>query len=353
MAKKKEQHDNAAFQQLKRDLSAGTPGRLYIFHGEESYLRDHYFGKLRETLLGGGPAEFNLHAFQGKDFDARTLESAVDCLPMMSARTLVSVTDYDLYKAPEAERDALIRIFKSLPDYCCVVFIYDLIAYKPDGRSKLAGAVKAAGSVVEFAHQEQSDLVDWIQRRFRALDREIDSELCRTLILRCGDLMNTLIPEIEKIGAYAKNARITRADIETVTVPRLDAVVFDMTDALAAGNFDRAAEVLSELFRMQEPEQRISYFIGRQFRQLYIARLVLEAHGGTRKLKELCGISYDFIAEKLMTSARQFSLAWCRRALVGMGQAEARAKNGTGGDLKEELLLLLLSLSAERGKKAC
>ena len=32
--------DAAAVKQLKSDLSAGTLGRLYIFHGDEAYLRD-------------------------------------------------------------------------------------------------------------------------------------------------------------------------------------------------------------------------------------------------------------------------------------------------------------------------
>ena len=30
--------DNAGYLKLKKDLSAGTPGKLYLFHGEETYL---------------------------------------------------------------------------------------------------------------------------------------------------------------------------------------------------------------------------------------------------------------------------------------------------------------------------
>ena len=43
--------DTAGYQQLKKDLSAGTPGQLYIIHGEETYLRDYYLGRLKELLL--------------------------------------------------------------------------------------------------------------------------------------------------------------------------------------------------------------------------------------------------------------------------------------------------------------
>ncbi len=53
--------DTADYQKMKKDLAGKNPGQLYIFHGEETYLRDHYLGKLRELLLSGGMGEFNLH----------------------------------------------------------------------------------------------------------------------------------------------------------------------------------------------------------------------------------------------------------------------------------------------------
>ena len=46
--------DTAGYQKLKKDLSAGTLGQLYLLHGEETYLRDYYLGKLREKVLAGG-----------------------------------------------------------------------------------------------------------------------------------------------------------------------------------------------------------------------------------------------------------------------------------------------------------
>ena len=63
--------DAAAVKQLKSDLSAGTLGQLYIFHGEEAYLRDFYLGQMKKKLLPGGMEAFNLHTFQAKECDPR------------------------------------------------------------------------------------------------------------------------------------------------------------------------------------------------------------------------------------------------------------------------------------------
>ena len=202
--------DTSGYQAFKKALAAGEPGKLYVLHGEESYLRDHYLSKLKELILSGGMGTFNLHELAAKEMSPRALEQAVDCLPMMGERTLVLVTDYDLFKAGEKDRESYGRIFAQLPDYCCVVFVYDLIPYKGDARTKLAAALKEYGTVVHFVRQDQKNLVDWVRRRFRALEKDIDTKLALEFIFLCGDLMTNLAGESEKVGAYAKSARITR-----------------------------------------------------------------------------------------------------------------------------------------------
>lgn len=336
--------DTAGYQQLKKDLSAQAPGKLYILHGEETYLRDYCLNQLKELILSGGMGTFNFHEIPAKEMSPRRLEEALDCLPMMAQRTLVQVTDFDLFKAGEKDREAYAKLFEELPDYVCLVFVYDLIPYKGDARTKLAGAIKRSGVVVNFARQETGELVKWVRRRFRALGKDIDGNLASELIFLCGDLMTNLIGEIEKIGAYARGSRITREDIEAVATPQLDAVVFRMTDAIGEGNFDRAASVLGELYQMQEPPIRIMWSLGRQMRQLYSARLAIEKGKGAPYVAGLWGLK-PYPADKLMTSARRFSLSWCRRAVVRCGQTDLAMKS-TGQDAQELLTGLLLELAA-------
>ena len=337
--------NNAAYQKLKQDIKEGTIGTLYVFHGEETYLRDHYLKQMKEKLLPAGMEEFNLHTLSGKDFDVKTLAQMVDCLPMMSARTMIVVSDWDIYKG---DRDGLAAVLSDLPDYLCLVFVYDLIAYKSDARTRLAAVVKEKGSVVAFDRQSQGDLVSWIARRFRALDRDISSEDARYLIFLCGDLMTTLASEIGKIGAYARHHRVTRQDIDAVATPQLDAVVFQMTDAIAAGNFDKAAEVLGDLFHMQEKPVALLAALGRQLRQLYTARLALEEKKGVPYLMELWGMKSSYPAERLMGAARRFSLAWCRWAVIRCGQTDLAMKSG-GGDGEDLLTALLMELAVKKG----
>ena len=271
----KSKPDTSGFEKLKKDLSAGRPDRLYIFHGEETYLRDHYLGRLREAVLTGGLGEFNRHDLSAKDMSPHALEEAVDCLPMMAERTLVEITDFDLFKA--GEKEEYIRILSNLPDYCCLVFLYDVLEYKPDARTKLAQALKAHGTAVNFARQGQRELTDWVRRHFKAQGKEIDLRLCEELIFLCGDLMQNLQQEISKISSYARGDRITREDIEAVATPELSAVVFRIAEAIGEKNYDKAAKVLGELYQMQKSPYEIMSALGKQQRQLYSARLALDS----------------------------------------------------------------------------
>lgn len=187
------------------------------------------------------------------------LNEAVEAMPMMAERTLIVVTDCDLFKLPEEQRTALIALLNDFPPYCCLVFVYDLIEYKPSKTyKKLYEALDKNAQSVKFEAQERSDLINWIARRFRALGKGIDAQTAEHLIFTCGALMTGLVPEIEKIGAYAKGKNITTDDINAVADPVLDAVVFDMTNAITKRDYGRASELLGQLLKSRR--SRLSFW---------------------------------------------------------------------------------------------
>lgn len=351
--KKKQTSDNSAYKALKQDVTVGTLGKLYIFHGDETYLRDYYLEQMKKRLLPEGMESFNFHTLSGKSCTHDRLSDLIDNLPMMSERTLIVVTDYDLFKAAEEERRAMAALLSDLPEYCCLVFIYDIIEYKSDARMKqLSSAIKEHGSVVKFDRQSQGDLTDWIRRRFLALNHTIAPADAQYLIFLCGDLMTGLISEIGKIGAYARQKQVTREDIDAVAIPQLDAVVFQMTDALTQKNFDKAAAVLGDLLSMQQAPIMILAVLGKHFRQLLTARLAFDAGKNASYLMELWEMRSSYPAERLMTAARHFGPEWCRNAVIRCAKTDLAMKSVAGVDSQDLLISLLLELSVEERSHA-
>ncbi len=80
------------------------PRRAYLFYGEESYLRQTYVQQLQELLIAEGSEEFNLHRLSGSRITAQDVIDAVETMPMMAPSTMVTVTDWDIFKLDEVER---------------------------------------------------------------------------------------------------------------------------------------------------------------------------------------------------------------------------------------------------------
>ncbi len=256
--------------QLKKALKDGQPDRLYVFHGEEAYLRQFYTGRLR-TLLVGENDGFNYEVFDARNLTIEKLQNAVDSLPFMAERRMVLVRDLDIYKPGEALKDALLKMLPDLPESVCLVFSYETIPFKADARTAMHKIVSS--HVVEFAPQQTVDLIPWITRRFEACGKSVDHGLCDYMIFRFGHLMNGLIQEIEKIAAYARGDAITRRDIDEVGVPILEAAVYELTDALTAGQNERAIEKLLTFQAMREEPVILLAALGRALRGLLAAKM--------------------------------------------------------------------------------
>ena len=177
---------------------------------------------------------------------------------------------------------------------------------------------------------------------------DIDQTAADHLLFTCGSLMRGLIPEIEKIAAYAKHERITMADIDAVAEPVLDARIFDMTNAVTARNYDRAAGVLAELLRMQMEPIAILAALGKELRRLYTARLALDGGKDRVWLKELWSMSSDYPAKLLLQAARNVDHDWCRQAVKRCQVLDRRMKSERNMDSEGELKLLLMELAGGR-----
>lgn len=268
---------------------------------------------------------------------------------MMAERTLLVVTDLDLFKLDEEQREKFIAFLGDLPPYCCVIFVYDTLEYKPNRTmKKLAKAVAEHVETVEFRAQDNSDLAAWIARRFKALGKGIDRQTAEYLIFTCGGLMTGLVPEIQKIGAYAKGPVITQKDIDAVADPVLSAEVFKLSDAVLQGDYDRAASILGDLLKMQTEPILILAALGSQLRRIYTARMAIDSGKDKYWLMELWEMKSDYPAKLLLSAAKKTTAAWCADAVTMCQVLDRRMKSEKGIDAAGELKLLLVRLGARR-----
>lgn len=345
----REQTQVNSLQLLKQAIREKRTDRIYVFHGEETFLLQHYLGQLKKMLIDDLTESFNFHKLTIETFDIRTFADSVENLPMMAENTMVVVDEIDLFKLPEDERNKLVEILEDVPEYCTVIFTYETTSWKPDKRlKKLYDAITQNGMVVEFEKQSQRDLISWITRHFAANKKNISPDLCAYLIDITDGTMTSLAGEINKICAYSGADVIKKSDIDAVVEPVLDAVVFNMTNQLSDGNYGAALITLQKLIKMQEEPLLILGAVGANFRKLATARVISDNGKTYTDLMRLCGIRNDYAAKKTMSACRRFSPRFYEKVSELVMETDRKMK--TSHDDAERLLELLIIGIAQEAK---
>ncbi len=322
-----------------RELKQQGPAKAYLLWGPEDYLREQYLTELKKICLPEGEDSFSYHRMDGPELNLEQLRQAMDALPFMTERSFIELRDMDVNKVKDA--DTLEKLLKDVPDYCVLVFVLGA-DYEMDGRLKSVKALRQNVKELKFTSQSQGQLTDWLVRRFAAAGKGIELDAAQRLIFISGELMSGLIPEIEKVAAYAKGERVTVADVEAVANHIPEAVIFDMTEYIAQKKYNTALSVLAELLadKNNEPIAMLA-MLGMQMRRLYAARLSIEQGLGVKYVMDACAIKSDYVAKKLINAARGFTLPQLIKAVELCAETDYKMKSSSQDErelLKEAVL---------------
>ena len=340
MAYPKKTADNGGVKQLKTDIANGTIGSLYVFYGEEGYLKRHYLNQLKE--LCGGPFEaFNNITLDGEQVSVQSLTDAVDSIPMGSEKKLVVVRDYKLMQPTGDLKEFLPQLLSELPEYICLVFYFDTLEFKPDKRLNLWKVLEANGQVIEFAQSSAASLIPWVKRHFYEHGKMIETPECEYLLFLCGASMENLLTEISKIAAGTPGERIDKGDIDALGSRVLEATVFELTDSIMEKQYSKGLLILRDLFDMKQEPVAILAAITKQMQRLYGAKLALAKGKGENDIAQILGFKSAYPARRLIQSARRCTMDFLRWAQEICLETDLALKSNLP-DPQRSLELLLL-----------
>ena len=330
---------------LKSDIKLNTPGRFYIFCGEEAYLRRHWLDKLRAAVVEDFAEAFNFHRFNAGTITPQAVLDSLEALPMMAQRSMIQIDDVNFFALPAEEAAAYAKFFSDIPDYCTVVLVYETVEFKPDRRKKALAEVFDGAVVVEFTQPSDRELVSWIARHLKKAEKSITVDDAQYLIHRTGGAMTALLGELGKLCAYVEDETVTREHIDLLVEPVLEAEVWALTDAIAAGRYETALQTLRTLLQKQEEPVKILGGMGSQFRRLLAAKRLMDGGKRQQDLMKLCGIG-SWPAQKTMESAKRLSERFCARAVELCLEADEKLKTSYD-DPDRVLEFLVLELAGE------
>ncbi len=331
-------------EKLKSDLKLNAPARLYVFHGEEAYLRRYYLDSLHKLLVEDFAEAFNYHRFSPETISLQGVLDSIEALPMMAQRSMVQIDDVNFFALGE-DGAAYAKFFSDIPDYCTVVLVYETAEFKIDRRKKALAEVFDRATVVEFTQPSDRELISWVGRHLKKQGKQITVDDAQYLIHRTGGSMTALLSEIGKLAAYVEDEAVTREHIDLLVEPVLEADVFAITDAINRGRYESALQTLRTVLQKQEEPVRILGAMGGQYRRLLAAKRLLEGGKQQADLMKLCGIQ-SYPAKLSMEGAKRLSERFCGRAVELCLEADEKLK--TSYDDPERVLeFLVLELAGE------
>ncbi len=343
---KKEMVQESALQELKKAIRDKNIGKCYVFYGEETFLKTHYLEQIYRQRIDELTESFNYRKLTAENFTLQELIDGIEAVPMMAEYTLTVVDDVDIWKLNEDDRTRLAELLLDIPEYCTLIFTFETVEWKLDGRyKKLCDAVKKAASIVEFPKQEARDLLPWIARHFAAEKKRIAPNLCSYLLEITDGTMTTLASEIRKVCAFSGAEEITKSDIDAVVEPALDTIIYEISEQLTAGETGKALIKLEQVLKMQEEPISVLGSIGAHFRKLSAARVLQD---GGRPYSELMSLYRmgDWAARKTMQSANKSSHRFLQRTAELIVETDNKMKTSTD-DPKRLLEVLLLEIAQE------
>lgn len=296
-------------QVLKKHLKEGNFSKVYLFYGEEEYLKDYYLKKFKESLVPSSSEMMNLSVIDGKS-PVENIIDAVETYPFMAERKMVVVKNSELFKSGRKEDSERMADFLSkIPRTTVLIFIESEV----DKRGKLFKQVQKQGGVTEFNYLKENDLIVWVKKEFSANNIAIDRETTIYLLRTIGNQMSVIKSEIDKLISL-NNDSVTKSDIDSICTRSLEAQIFDLVKAIGNKNVTTALEIFNNLLMLKESPIGILVMITRQFRLLFQAKYLIEENFSSKQIIDYLKLP-SFVVNEIISQSKLFLLEDLKQAI--------------------------------------
>ncbi len=312
---------------------------VYLLFGNEPFLRNSYKKQLKQAMIGDD--EMNYSHFEGKDTELSKIKDLSDTLPFFADRRVIIIEESGLFKG---SCDGWTEYISQIPETTTIVFVESEV----DKRNRLYKKVKDVGYAAELGKQSEAQLKRWVMAMLHREQRKITADALDLFLYKVGDDMENIKMELEKVISYSEGEEgITSKIVEDICVERTTNRIFEMIEAVSAGNEKKALNLYYDLLSLKEPSMRILFLIARQFNQLMVVKNLMSVGESKDSIGNILKIK-SFIAGKLMTQARVFSKEQLREYVTLCVESEEAIK--TGG-LAEKVAVEMVIVKIARRKE--
>lgn len=229
------------YTELKNDIAAGARS-IYLLEGDDAYFRM----KGAEAVISAfiEMPELNFSTMEGetlKGGNLTTLTSALESVPFMSEKRLVKVTDFH---PTESEYETYLKkTFENMPEYSIL-----LIVNSESGKGVDLKRKKCV-SYFDCSRSDEETVTKWIYITLKRAGITARTDACLAVARYCLLNMSRVALEVEKLIDYKVSGELTREEIDELVYKDADYRIYEMTNAVAFGDFAKFRTIEAELCR--------------------------------------------------------------------------------------------------------
>lgn len=309
--------------------------RAYYFYGRDGAAVEKYTKDIVSLLVKKGGEAYNLHDFDGKNFDMDEFSDACEALPVFADYVCCTVSDLNAEGLPADALKRLSEIVSDLPETTVLIFYYTSVdvtdgkKYPTPKNKKLMDAVGKVGTVCNFALKTPAFLAKEIMAKVSKAGCGISREAAVFLAEQCA--CNTLMIENEtdKLISYAAGNEITAETIKALSPVQLETTAFDLAKAITRMDTKTAMRLFGELAQEKTEPIVILYSVTGSMLDLYRARTAMASGKGPEDVKEDFGYAKNvgFRVDNAFRDVRKLSVSRLRMCVRTLAETDIAIKS--------------------------
>jgi DNA polymerase III subunit delta len=212
---------------------------------------------------------------------------------------------------------------------------------------KFFSAFKKHGVLVKLDPLYERQLPDFVRGEARARGVTIAPDALTMIVAEIGAELGQLADAVERLAMFAgERKQITADDVDKVVATTRQRSVFELANAVGAGDRASALAMLSSMLGARESGVRIVAMLARHLRQLWITSELLQRTRDKFEIASALGIP-PFFADDIIRQARTLDAAKAKRMHAALFTADKNLKSSRLDDARLlETLILELTTSA-------
>ena len=268
---------------------------FYYIYGNE----DYFLTSVKKSLLKGfkDDTKLNTKIYNKENFVLNDVIKYIGNLPFMSDKKLIIFDNIDYFVKSKDEKETkdIVEAFDNSKDINIVLFLKfeseDRYTKSYDKNNVFLKYFSDNGIAINAQKLDDEALNKYVQNHFKKAGVEIDKLNIAYFIRTCGNNLNNLFNEADKLMAYiGDKGKVEKNDIDEIVTRNIDDKIYNLIDLYNSNKKEEALKFYGDLLSEGEKVGGIFATFSYNYSNLIVCKDLMQRGKGQREIADTMGM---------------------------------------------------------------